>query len=212
MMDCEIITVNYNTPDLAERLVKSIRSKEGNIPVRIIDGSNSEYADSLTNILSPFDSVIIEKQGYNIHHGRGMDLALSTSKFKYCLIMDSDNYIKTPVIRYMLDNIGSHKMFGWYCYVNDHGISSLRVKTDQNYIKYYHPSFLLIDTEFYNKSQAKMIHHGAPCLEFMKEHNHEMDSVALDLCESLNIGFNDLNRIISLKGRGTVSRFGYNLR
>ena len=37
-----------------------------------------------------------------------------------------------------------------------------------------------------------MIHHGAPCLEFMKEHNHEMDSVALDLCESLNIGFNDL--------------------
>ena len=29
IMDCEIITVNYNTPDLIDRLVNSIRLKEG---------------------------------------------------------------------------------------------------------------------------------------------------------------------------------------
>ena len=212
MNNIEIISVNYNTPDLIERLVRSVRLNEGNLPIRIIDGSDQEGSAKLSESLLSFDNVTVEKQGYNIHHGRGMDLALSTSNYEYCLIMDSDNYIKRPIVKYMMENIGSHKLFGWYCFVNEKGISNHRTGTVEHYIKYFHPSFLLISTEFYKKSESKMIHHGAPCIEFMKAHNNEMDSISLDLCEALSIGFNEIDNIVSLKGRGTVNRFGYNLR
>lgn len=211
-MNIEVISVNYNTPDLIERLVLSVRLNEGNLPIRIIDGSNQSESEKLSEVLLPFENVTVEKQGWNIHHGRGMDLALSTSKYDYCLIMDSDNYLKRPIVKYMMDNIGNHKMFGWYCFVNEQGISSYRKETKEHYIKYFHPSFLLISTEFYRNSESKMIHHGAPCIEFMKSHNSEMNEIAVDLCESLLIEFSEINDIVSLNGRGTVSRFGYNLK
>ena len=37
----EIVTVNFKTPDLTERLIDSIR-KVSPVPIRVIDGSDTE--------------------------------------------------------------------------------------------------------------------------------------------------------------------------
>jgi len=210
-MNVEIITVNYNTPDLVERLVKSLRYNGEDYPVRIIDGSDAKNLFLLHEAMEPFTDVTIEAKGYNIHHGRGMNLGISTSDAKYCLLMDSDNFIKKPITP-ILERIGDRSILGWYCYVNEAGISNPRTRTDEHWIKYFHPSFMLIETLFYKSSNVKFIHHGAPCIKFMQYHQPFMDDLSVDVCEELGIPFEGLNDIISLKGRGTVSRFGYGLR
>lgn len=202
----EIVTVNYNTPDLVDRLIKSIREVEGDCPIRIIDGSSGEFIQELKDVVSKYKNVTVNYQGWNIHHGRGMNLALETSKEDRILFIDSDNFIKKPILRLMLEQ--KNKVVGWYCFCDKNGRGTLRKPEGDKIYKYYHPSFMLIDVDFYKRSKSKFIHHGAPCIGFMIEHQ---DLDACDIPELLGIEFNQIDEYINLKGRGTVDRFGYNL-
>lgn len=199
----EIITVNYNTPDLVERLVKSVRMYYEN-PITIIDGSSPQFLEDLYQRMAHFDGISIFPQGYNIHHGRGMDLALQDTMADRCLIMDSDNYLKHHFLEDIPEDI---PIFGWYCYVDDNGVSSGRKKTQKNHIKYFHPSFMVIDPVYY-REKGRFIHHGAPCIDFFRGIQDEIDDVAVDMCEYFDISFQDLNGLIELKGRVTRNRFG----
>jgi hypothetical protein len=203
----EIVTVNYNTPDLVDRLIKSVREVEGDYPIRIIDGSTDKYAEELKLVVSKYENVSVEYQGWNIHHGRGMDLALRTSTHDKILFIDSDNFIKKPIISLMVEQ--KAEIVSWYCYVNKDGLDSGREPKEDKVYKYFHPSFMLIDVKMYRESKSKFIHHGAPCIEFMLDHQ---DVFGVDIAELLGVEFHDLDNYISIKGRGTVNRFGYNLR
>jgi hypothetical protein len=80
---CEVVSVNYNTPDLIKAQRNAIRKYIGNIPIRIIDGSSKRSLTSGPNFT-------VEYMGYNIHHGPGAEYAIKTSKYPWVLLMDSD--------------------------------------------------------------------------------------------------------------------------
>lgn len=212
MNKLEIISVNYNTPDLIDQLIKSILSIEGNYPIRIIDGSDREpYKSEIINICNNYSNVKLEQQGWNIHHARGMDLALKTSSYEWCLIIDSDNYVKSPLIKKMMqiiENDNQIKIMGRN--IEDYNRNNV-------YYKYYHPSYLLFNTEYYKElltRNVSFVHDGAPCYKIMRYlfDNDISNVVGADLFEKLNISKNEISSYINMINRGTANRFGYNLK
>jgi len=196
--DLEIISVNYNTPDLIEILIKSIIEFEGLYPIRIIDGSDKEpYISEIKTIANKYHNVSLHQFNYNIHHGKGLDYGLSTCECSWALIMDSDmSLIKNGLFGELQF---SHFYEGFAEYVTRSGTN---VKKDfDGALTYLHPRFLLVDVGKYNKSRFKFIHHGAPAIAIM---------------DNLNDGFkrcipDEYREYIHTDGRGTAKRFGYNL-
>lgn len=215
----EIISVNYNTPDLIDRLIKSVREVEGDYRIRIIDGSDKEpYKSEIVDVCSKYENVILEQQGFNIHHGGSMHLGVTTSNFEYCLILDSDNYIQQPIIKSMYEALinNNKMMIGFYCHVNNSRINISRYYSDRYPIKYYHPSLFMIKKDYYlslNSIGVKFIKHGAPSIQIMKylHDNKISDVVGIDLWEHLGISDSEVGKYTNLVSRGTVNRFGYNL-
>jgi glycosyltransferase involved in cell wall biosynthesis len=215
----EIITVNYNTPDLIDRLIKSVREFEGDYQIRIIDGSDAEpFKSKIVEVCEKYNNVVLQQQGWNIHHGRGLDLGLSTSKYEYCLLLDSDNYIQQPIIEKMYNGlIENNKMLiGHINYVNRDGIAKGWHYSPEYPIKHYHASLLMIKTEYYLGLRAmgvKFIHHGAAG-KVLNEYLHDnkiSDVVGITFWDYLGIPDSEVGKYTSLASRGTVSRFGYNL-
>lgn len=219
----EIITVNYNTPDLVDRLVKSVIEIEGNYPIHIIDGSDRQvYKDELTQamlkhgVINP--NIRITQFSKNIHHGRGMNFGVSDSEYEWVLILDSDNFIIQPCIEKVVQTLieTDKKLCGYHCWVDVGGRSQGRNQTDTGEILYYHPSFLLINRNFYMELKAKnitFIHHGAPCLKIMQylHYNGLSKTVGITLADVFGIHPKEYGQLVNLESRGTVSRFGYNL-
>ena len=220
--DIEIICVNYNTPDLLERMIKSVIKHEGEYPIRVIDGSDRrEFVLQTFDLEKKYHNVSFLRQGWNIHHGRGMDLGVSTSNRKYTLIIDSDNYLMQPVIDIMYSAMKGKKIVGWYCFCNEKGVGKGREYTPESPIKYWHPSVMLLDTDYYRelkKNGITFIHHGAPCIKIMKFlHDQKLsDVVGLDILDQMGVPFTDIGQWFNLDNskhqstRGTVNRFGRN--
>lgn len=219
-MKIEVISVNYNTPDLIERMIKSIREHEGDIPIRIIDGSDQrELVLETFRIENEFTNVTFQRQGWNIHHGRGMDMAMTTSHYDACFIIDSDNFLLKPMIEKMKEV--KKKIVGWYCYENDRGFGNARHPDKEHYIKYFHPSLMLMDVAFYldlKKKKAGFIHHGSPCIQMMKylHDTGDADKYCADIFEIMGVNIKQIGDWCNLdnsKGqatRGTVNRWGRN--
>ena len=87
----ELISVHFRTPDLILKQYLHIRKHIGDIPIRIIDGSQHKYR-VLDTIEEVDDNFSIDYFNYNIHHGPGMDYGIKSSKYKYVFILDSDNW------------------------------------------------------------------------------------------------------------------------
>lgn len=200
--DLEIVSVNYCTPEFIDRLIDSVRKIEGDYPIRIIDGSDTEqYQMDVLDVCGRHDNVAVELQGWNIHHGRGMDHALMTSSYEWVLIIDSDNYLLQPIIDKLFigkDIVGKN--------VKDY-------KRDNISYNYYHPSFLLVNVPFYRKlaaKGAKFLHDGAPCWYFYKYiHQNRLQDHCIDIFAQLGINYRDY---IGGEGRGTRAKFNFKLR
>ena len=189
----EIISVNYNTPDLIKQLIESVRTYNDNIPIRIIDGSDREpFITQIKDVCDVFNNVELTQFGYNIHHGGGMHYGVTTSKYEWVLIIDSDSSVKNG----LLDVLRYDKPYcGFGMQVNQFGINV------QKGILYLHPHFLLVNAEHYRTHDWKFIKHGAPAIQIMA-FLPDTDKNVIDdkYLELFNRG-----------GRGTVSRYGYNL-
>lgn len=215
----EIISVNYNTPDLIDKMIKSVREIEGNYHIHIIDGSDREpYKTDILEVCKKYDNVNILQTGYNIHHGRGMDLGVSISEYEWVLIIDSDNNIMQPTIDKMLNYcITNNKMICAYrCYVNQYGISTGKTKSPEQPICYYHPMLFLIKKDYYFKLKSigiTFIHHGAPCIAISRylHDNNLSEEVGVSLHEVCEFGITDYGKWVNLESRGTRNRFGMNL-
>lgn len=214
----EILSVNYNTPDLIERMINSIRQHEGDYSIRIIDGSDREpFKTQIKELCAGFDNVVLQQQGWNIHHGRGMDLGVTTSKYEWCLIIDSDNYILQPIIGKMFSATQNNKkIVAEYCHVNNNGIGCGRHYLLSQPIKYFHPSLFLLNTKYYQELKnigITFIHHGAPCIRIMEYlfNNGLLDIICEDVFEYYGISDNEIGKYKNRNSRGTVSRFGYQL-
>jgi GT2 family glycosyltransferase len=189
----EIVTVNYNTPDLIDNLIGSVR-EVSSLSIRVIDGSDREETQRLVReVCGDYSNVICEQLGYNIHHGRGMDYALNTTKHDdWVLIIDSDSMIKAG----LLEALRYDKPYcGFGMQVNRYGINC------EHDILYLHPHFLLVNINHYHTHPFKFIHHGAPAIQIMANTPNEQKNVIDEKYQEFFVR----------GGRGTVDRFGYNL-
>ena len=186
----EIVSVNYNTPDYIDRLITSIRQYY-DYPIRIIDGSTEPYRQQLKDI-SNNRNVSLNLFDYNIHHGRGLHHAISTSTEDWVLCVDSE----VQILQGMFECFKLKKpLEGFCCNVDQHGMN-----TPVGGITYLHPELLAVNVEWYNNQQFKFIHHGAPAIVIM-------GGCSADVKECMD---EEHRKLYIRGGRGTVNRFGYN--
>ena len=203
MNDIEIVSVHYKTPDLIYTQYNSIRNFYPDLPYRIIDGSDNgvKYFDDLEKKDKSF---IVERFGYNIHHGPGMDYAIRNSKYKYLFILDSDVCLKKKVIEHLFDNFKGYSV-GKLIKVDLTGHENWQKKqSDPNSFiyTYVHPYCMLINKNEYLRYKP-FKKHGAPCIDAMVDlyNNKKTDMLNGVVIEDY----------VDLKIRGTRSVWGINL-
>ena len=167
MKDITAVTVVSNTKDLLERAYNSFRKFHPDMPLIIIDGSTNTdpcfaYVCSLAS-----DITTVGVYGYNIGHGKGMDVAIRMIKTKYALIFDSDIvFLKSPVQQML--NLMEKDTYG-VGYLEKTGFDGFEYgsKThhkSEGYMFMLHPYFHLISVAQYFRFHC-YVHHGAPCFK-----------------------------------------------
>ena len=122
MEKVKILTVHYKTPDLIYKQYNSIRKFYPNIFYHIIDGSDDNKI-YFSDLEQKDKNVFVDRFGYNIHHGPGMDHGIRNSKHNYLLILDSDVSIKSDFLDLIFNNFKGIAS-GWKIFVNNEGVSS----------------------------------------------------------------------------------------
>lgn len=85
-----IIAVSYNSPDLIETLLRSVRKYYPN-KIYIIDGSNNDIVNQIKEVTLGYENVEFIPFGYNIHHGPGLAWAIKNLNLSGpVLFLDSD--------------------------------------------------------------------------------------------------------------------------
>jgi glycosyltransferase involved in cell wall biosynthesis len=203
VFDIPILTVNYNTPELCERLVRSIRQFYNN-EIVIVDGSKSRLYKQLDNRLKAYCNVNIHHFRYNIHHGNGLTYGFKTINSDFILVLDSDVVVlKNGFIERLLNE-----------FTHGYGIGSIQHMDDNGFrvpkgIQYLHPACMLVRrSEIFNWPLP--IHHGSPMIEAMKAiHNEEKSGELLIHAEWLTKDFRDAQKEYILHDwEGTVNRTG----
>ncbi|MEA4937341.1 hypothetical protein SDC9_68633 [bioreactor metagenome] len=200
----EIVSVHYKTPELIYNQYKTVREFYPENPYRIIDGSDdgivyfSDLEDNDVNFK-------VERFGYNIHHGPGMDYAIKNSVYEYILILDSDVSLIEPPIQKMMDVFSGYAV-GKRLIVNANGIEKWQKKwwwISKPFIySYIHPYCMLIKKEAYLEFKP-FKKHGAPCLDAMIDiYNRQKTHLLTEF---------QIEDYVNLILRGTRGKWGINL-
>jgi hypothetical protein len=163
------ITVCWNSRDLIEKSIFSIRKFHPDMKIIIVDGSDkSNECYSYVSALENLNTQVWHTE-YNIGHGRGMNQAIRKVTLPYVLFFDSDIIMVKSPIQGMLDmmepntfGVGYTERVGYDGF--DYGVHPYHQK--QNPVKYLHPYFQLVQVSEYKKYKP-YIHHGAPCISTM---------------------------------------------
>lgn len=204
MNNINIIVVNYNTPELIERLIKSYyKFNYDKYQLIIIDGSDKkDLIDESIKLSKEYKNIIFEFIGYNIHHGPGLHYGMNKYKNEFFLLLDSDSYfIKEDYISYCVNNIGNNYGIGRIHKMDYNGYN---VKEDYNgnWVRYLHPNGCLINYNQYCNYDP-LIAHGSPFLKAMISlKNNNKSELLID---------NDLiiHDYIFVGWNGTCKKFGY---
>ena len=195
------VIVNYKTPDLTEKAVKSLFRFYPEIPIFVIDNeADSDSASYFKKLQNEIPTLNYFPQEKNWHHGPGMDLGVKASKTDWILVFDSDcEILKPELLENMFSLIDSDVVYmvGQKDTVDENGKD---LRKGEPGIGYIHPKCALVRKSIYLEFSPFEIH-GAPCLKNEKE----AVSKGFQL-----VGFPVRDYVFHL-GRGTVNRFGYRL-
>lgn len=197
------VIINYQTPDLTKTALTSFRKFYPQIPILLIDnGSKDNSQEVLKRIVDSHPDLIkFVTNKKNLHHGPAMHQAVGILKNEFMLFFDSDcEVIKGGFIEVMLKELESddkNYAAGKLIHMNKRGFD---VEPSVASIKYIRPICMMIRRSLY-KDLEPFQHHGAPCLKNMIAANERGYHL---------IDFN-IEDYVNHKGRGTASRFGYNL-
>lgn len=103
MIDVSIIIVNYNTKDLLNDCITSIKSNTSNISYEILVSDNGSTDDSLSLLKEKFPEVIIIENKENLGFGTANNRALQFAKGKYILYLNSDTVFLNNALKYFID-------------------------------------------------------------------------------------------------------------
>lgn len=98
-IDLSICIVNFNTANLLKKCLESIYKNTSGINFEIITVDNGSTDDSAKTIKTLFPKVKIISKKTNVFFSKGYNLALKTSRGKYCLILNSDTIIHKNTLK-----------------------------------------------------------------------------------------------------------------
>jgi hypothetical protein len=203
MSNIEIVSVHYKTPEYIYEQYESVRKFYPSHKYRIIDGSDDKkkYFEDLESKDPNFS---VERKGYNIHHGPGMDYAIKTSKMDYLFIIDSDISLIKPTIEKMMEVFKGYSV-GLKLIMDSTGHEHYQKpeRPKENFIyEYVHPYCMLISKKRYLDFHP-FIKHGSPCIRAMIDiHNKKKQEELVDF---------KIQDFINFKKRGTRNKWGLNI-
>jgi hypothetical protein len=173
--DIQILTVNYNTPDLLKRLIYSFRKFYDN-KIIIIDGSDKENYENIKN-LSELDCTI-HHFSYNIHHGPGMGYGFGVVSSDKIMVLDSDvEILQKGFIEDLEKNLPEWSYGIGDCqFVDEKGcniglrkgaIGLQESEMTEGGYRYLHPACMLLNKNIIMQWPLP-VKHGAPMIETMK--------------------------------------------
>ncbi len=198
------VIINYKTPELTEAAVRSLNIYYPDLKIIVIDnGSKMKMLERIrfeVNLLFSGNVELISNLK-NIHHGPAMHQAINYIRTDYALFFDSDcKVIKKGFLEKMIKLIKTDKLnyaVGKLIFLNKRGFPTDDPQKGFAYIK---PFAMLLKCDIYKKLPPFQ-KHGSPCLE--------------NMIAAVNNGFKlinfDVEEYILHLGRGTASKFGYNL-
>ena len=163
------IVVCHNTKDLMERAYSSIRKSHPFMDIIIIDCSNidDDCYKYVSTLVDDYTRVFHSED--NIGHGRGVVYGLQFVTTPFVLVFDSDiEMLKSPV-QQMLDMVDDDTYGVGYIEktaFDGHEWGCKPQHLNQNWMRYLHPYFCLIQLKEYYKYQP-FCHHGAPAVNTM---------------------------------------------
>ena len=203
-----IISVSYNSAELIDDLLRSLRAHYSN-PVTIIDGSSVEVYRAIEAVCARYVDVNFIHFDYNIHHGPGMAWAFQNLDLQGpVLVLDSDVVVlNRGFIESMLEqlNPGMYGV-GYTNHINEGGFD---VDTESNAIRYLHPACMLVNIDVV-RQWPMPTRHGAPMTEPMLAlHRAGQDHLIAGIAwlkEDFKV--DGVNHYIRHDWQGTVKRVG----
>lgn len=205
-MNTEVVSVHYKTPEYIYEQHNSVRNLYPNIPYRIIDGSDDGKI-YFKDLEAKDKNFHVERFGYNIHHGPGMDYAIRNSKSEFLLILDSDVTLKGDVLSSMFKKFTGYAV-GRKRMVNSLGMQDWEIpligKLFPKSFKYtyIHPLCMLINRKAYFNYKP-FFKHGSPCIDAMIDIYKKGD---LHLLAEFPV-----EDFVNVKYQGTVKEWGMNI-
>jgi SAM-dependent methyltransferase len=203
-----IVTVCYNTPDLVEDLIESIRKFYPN-QIYVIDGSDEISASLISAVVDKHANVRLIHLNYNIHHGPGMTWAFrNLSLGGPVLVLDSDIHVNSDGF---IESLAAHlrpNMYGVGCvtWTNRGGFD---VVEQNGALRYLWPILMLCNIEVVNRWPMP-VKHGSPMIEAMLALHDAHQSDLLGHVEWVKediFGSKKKNFVVH-RGQGTVLRAG----
>ncbi|HAH52491.1 MAG TPA: hypothetical protein DCL80_15040 [Balneola sp.] len=201
-MDITTVIINFQTPDLLDRAVRSFKRFYPEIPLIIIDNGSKDLGQSkklIKSFVEEFESIEGVFLETNIFHGPAMDLAIKEYvNTKYVFFLDSDTVTKKGGFLEEMDEFISSEReiygMGEIIKANKRGYKS---ETGKEILL---TPYMLINTDLYS-SLRPFIHHGQPTL-------HNFSDAA---SKGFTLKAYKISDYIDHIWRGTADRFGYGL-
>lgn len=196
------LTVNYNTPELIDKMLTTFR-KFYDLPLLLVDGSSEKKFEELMRVVDRFEDIEVHHFDFNIHHGRGLAYGFNQIDTERVMVIDSDIvFYRGEVIERMNTELSNDKWgIGDISIVNEKGFNV------KHGIKYLHPAFMLVNKDVYEQFPSP-VNHGAPMISTMKA-IHESGRDLLVHAPYIYDDFAKRKRFyIEHEWKGTVSRTG----
>jgi GT2 family glycosyltransferase len=201
--DVTVVIINFETPDLTERAVRSLRAAYPDIRLLLIDNGSGDESVALLKELHALHAgrteLLFNLQ--NIHHGPAMDEALRSIASPLVLFLDSDCEVRKRgfvegMTELMLSGENIYAV-GKRIFMNDRGFDIGERRGAHPYIR---PICMLIRKQHYF-DLPPFERHGAPCL------------ANFIVAEQAGLGLLHfpVEDFIFHEGRGTAGRHGYRL-
>lgn len=197
-----VLVINYRTLDLTERCVSSLLAHYPLIRMLLIDNGSADESTVYIRALGeahPNIQMILNPK--NIHHGPALHYAIQAASTRFVFSLDSDcQVLQAGFLEEMLTVFEDPRVYaiGRLVQMNRFGYEISAAQKGS--LTYIHPAAMMLDREKYLRLKP-FFHHGSPGLQ--------------NMCSALRAGWRlvhfPLERIIYHQGRGTCSRYGYDL-
>lgn len=206
--DIPFISVSYNSVELIDDLLRSVRSFYSN-PITIIDGSSADLFQEIEAVCNNYSNVSFIHFDYNIHHGPGMAWAFQNLELSGpVLVLDSDIFVLKAGFLESMCSALTPEMYGVgsVSYVNEGGYD---VESSADAIRYLHPACMLCNIEVV-RDWPMPIKHGAPMTETMLAIHRAGRHELIGNIEWLNADFSKTpaQNYLRHDWQGTVKRTG----